>query len=76
MVGLSVSISKKGGNLQFSASIGKTYSVTTFGPDLCVEDPLVEADEVVVGEDEVEVLERLGQEEGLLHVVLLTSDLQ
>ncbi len=32
---------------------------------LCVENPLVEVDDVILAEGEVEVLERLGQEEAL-----------
>ena len=43
---------------------------------LCVEDPLVCTDDVLVTEEQVEVLEGLGQEEGLLHVVLVAPNLE
>lgn len=46
--------------------------VAADGQRMClrIEDPLLEREEVVIGEDEVEVLERLREEEGLLRVVL------
>ena len=46
------------------------------GVGLRVEDPLVQRYQVVVTEQQVEILQRLGQEERLLHIVLLPSDLQ
>ena len=46
------------------------------GVGLRVENPLVQRYQVVVTEQQVEILQRLGQEERLLHIVLLPSDLQ
>ena len=43
---------------------------------LCVEDPLVCTDDVLVTEEQVEVLEGLCQEEGLLHIILLPPNLE
>ena len=43
---------------------------------LCVEDPLVCTDDVLVTEEQVEVLEGLCQEEGLLHIVLDSPNLE
>ena len=43
---------------------------------LCVEDPLVCTDDVLVTEEEVKVLEGLRQEEGLLHIILLPPNLE
>ena len=43
---------------------------------LCVEDPLVCTDDVLVTEEQVEVLEGLSQEEGLLYVVLVAPNLE
>ena len=43
---------------------------------LCVEDPLVCTDDVLVTEEQVEVLEGLCQEEGLLHIVVDSPNLE
>ena len=43
---------------------------------LSVKDPLVCTDDVLVTEEEVEVLEGLCQEEGLLHIVLDSPNLE
>ena len=44
--------------------------------NLSVKDPLVCADDVLVTEEQVEVLEGLSQEEGLLYVVLVSPNLE
>ena len=43
---------------------------------LSVKDPLVCADDVLITEEKVEVLEGLRQEEGLLNVVLVSPNLE
>ena len=43
--------------------------------NLSVKDPLVGADDVLVTEEQVEVLEGLRQEERLLHIVLVSTHL-
>ena len=43
---------------------------------LSVKDPLVCADDVLVTEEKVEVLEGLRQEEGLLNVILVSPNLE
>ena len=43
---------------------------------LSVKDPLVCTDDVLVTEEQVEVLEGLCQEEGLLHIILLPPNLE
>ena len=42
---------------------------------LCVEDPLVRADDMLVTEEQVKVLEGLRQEERLLHIILVSTNL-
>ena len=43
---------------------------------LSVKDPLVCADDVLVTEEKVEVLEGLRQEEGLLNIILVPPNLE
>ena len=43
---------------------------------LSVKDPLVCADDVLITEEKVEVLEGLRQEEGLLNIVLVSPNLE
>ena len=42
---------------------------------LCVEDPLIRADDMLVTEEEVKVLQGLCQEKRLLHIILVSPNL-
>jgi len=43
---------------------------------LRVEDPLAEVNEVVIAEEQVEVFQGFCQEEGLLNIIFVSSNLQ
>ena len=43
---------------------------------LSVEDPLIRADDMLVTEEQVKVLEGLREEEGLLNVILVSPNLE
>ena len=54
---------------------GNIQNWLCYQSNLSVKDPLVGADDVLITEEQVEVLEGLRQEERLLHVVLVSTDL-
>merc|ERR1719458_195306 len=56
-------------------SIERVHSSDRKRMCLCVEDPLVRADDMLVTEEQVKVLEGLRQEERLLHIILVSANL-
>ena len=44
------------------------------GVCLGVEDPFIEGNDIIIGEDQVEVFEEFGEQEWLLHVVVSNRD--
>ena len=57
-------------------SVERVDSSDRQGVGLCVEDPLLQVNKIVVTEEKVEILQGFCQEEGLLHIILVGGRLK
>ena len=57
-------------------SVERVNSSDRQGVGLCVEDPLLQVNKIVVTEEKVEILQGFCQEEGLLYIILVGGRLK